>query len=528
MDKETGVVLNYKTYEEAVEKFDWRERWALFDGNKGRFNIAHECIDRHPKKEAAIRIKFADRTTKIYTFGDLSRFTSQFANHLEKLGIGPGDRVVILLFPSIEFYTSMFGIFRRGSVAVSCFPLFGREAVSFRLEKSNARAIVTTQDMMNLVDGELAARLGLKFIIADDLIERLQREDEHYPWNTSTDTLCMMQFSSGTTGAPKSIMYRHGAITVSAIVMKFGNGVGPTDTYFCPSSPGWGHGIWYGTIGPLTLGKAIGTFSGKFDPEVCLEALEEWGVTRMAAISSHYRLMLETGKAGQYKLKLKSAAYTGEPMTKEIIDLMKRTWGFYPGTQYGTTEVGPIALDFLGFENWVIRPGSLGKAMIGGITVAILDEGGNLLPPGKIGQMAISRDKDQQWEKLGDSGYVDEDGYYWYVSRIDDVIISAGYTIGPVEVEEALRKHPSVEESAVVASPDRDRGDIVKAFIKLKEGHAPAEALQKEIQEFVRTRLSKHEYPREIEFIEELPKTPDGKIKRKELKERERKMKLGV
>jgi acetyl-CoA synthetase len=323
-------------------------------------------------------------------------------------------------------------------------------------------------------------------------------------------------------------MYRHGAITVSSVVMKFGNGLRPTDTYFCPSSPGWGHGIWYGTIAPLTLGKAMGTFSGKFDPEVALEALEEWGVTVMAAISSHFRLMMETGKAGQYKLKIRSASYTGEPMTKEIINRMKQDWGFYPGTQYGTTEAGPIAMDFLGFDNWVVRPGSLGKAMIGGVKVGVFDEAGNPLGPGKIGQIAISRDAGQNWIKIGDSGYVDEDGYYWYVSRIDDVIISAGYTIGPVEVEEALRKHPSIEESGVVASPDKDRGDIVKAFIKLKEGHVPTEDLKKEIQEFVKTRLSKHEYPKEIEFIDELPKTPDGKIKRKELKERERKTKLGL
>lgn len=522
------MALDYKTYEDALKDFQWKERWSLFEGRGDHFNICHECIDRHPKDAIAIRIKFSDRTTKMVTFGEFSRLTCQFANHLETLGVGPGDKVAILLFPSIEFYTSMFGIFRRGSIAVSCFPLFGREAVNFRLEKSNAKAIITTHDMVNLVDEELAARLNLKIIIADDLMEKLKHENDRYQWKTSVDTLCMMQFSSGTTGAPKSVLYRHGAITVSAIVMKFGNGVSPTDTYFCPSSPGWGHGIWYGTIGPLTLGKAIGTFSGKFDPEVCLEALQEWEVTRMAAISSHYRLMLETGKADQYKLKLKSAAYTGEPMTMEIITLMKRTWGFYPGTQYGTTEVGPIALDFLGFENWVIRPGSLGKAMIGGITVASLNDEGIPLPPGKIGQMAISRDNGQHWEKLADSGYVDEDGYYWYVSRIDDVIISAGYTIGPVEVEEALRKHPSVEESAVVASPDKDRGDIVKAFIKVKEGHIPTEDLQKEIQEFVKTRLSKHEYPREIEFIDELPKTPDGKIKRKELKEKERKKKLGV
>jgi acetyl-CoA synthetase len=410
-------------------------------------------------------------------------------------------------------------------VAVSCFPLFGREALNFRLDKSKAKAIVTTYNMVNLVDEELATQLGLKFIIADDLIERLKKEKDHYLWNTSTDTLCMIQFSSGTTGAPKSVTYRHGAITVAAVVMKFGVGLRPEDTYFCPSSPGWGHGIWYGTIAPLIFGKAIGTFSGKFDPEVCLEALEEFGVSRMNAISSHYRLIFKDGKANHYRLRLKMVCYTGEVMSKELIQIIHQTLGFLPYTQYGTTEVGPITLDYGGFENWIVKPGSIGKPMIGGLRVAVIDEAGCELPSGKIGQMAIWRG--DQWVRMGDSAYIDEDGYFWYVSRIDDIIISAGYTIGPIEVEEALMKHPSVEECAVVGSPDKERGMIVKAFIKVKEGFTPAEELQKEIQEFVKTKLSKHEYPREIEFIEGIPKTADGKIKRKVLKEREIGKKLG-
>lgn len=521
------MAVDYKTYEEAVAKFKWDERWALFSGASNKFNIGHECVDRHPKDQIAIRIKFGDRSSKMYTFGEFSQATSRFANYLERLGVAPGERVAVLLFPSIEFYTSMFGIFKRGAVMVSCFPLFGYEAVNFRLENSKATALVTTADMMSLVDQDLASRLGLKVIIADDLMETLKREDDHYTWNTNADTVCMMQFSSGTTGTPKSVIYRHGAITVGAVVMKLANGLKPDDTYFCPSSPGWGHGIWYGTISPLIFGRAIGTISGRFDPEMALETLEEWGVTRMAAISSHYRLMLETGKADKYNLRLQSANYTGEPMTMEVINAMKERWGFYPGTQYGTTESGPICLDFLGFDNWVIKPGSLGKAMVGGVKVAILDEEGNPLSPGNIGQIAIMREGGVDWIRLGDSAYVDEDGYYWYISRIDDVIISSGYTIGPVEVEEALRKHPAVEESAVVASPDKDRGDIVKAFIKLTDGYVASEDLQKEIQEFVKTKLSKHEYPREVEFIDELPKTVDGKIKRKELKEKERKRKLG-
>jgi len=519
------MALDYKTYKEAKEKFRWSERWDLFDGTKERFNIAHECIDRHPQEEIAIRIKFADGRVKVYTFGELAKLTCQFANLLGHLGVAPGDRVAILLFPSIEFYVSMFGIFRHGAVAVPCFPLFGPEAIAFRLEKARAKAIVTTQDKVEVVSPALVEKLGLKFIIADELLEELKRQSEVYNWHTNADSLCMIQFSSGTTGAPKSVVYRHGAVTVAAVVMKFGVGLTSNDIYFCPSSPAWGHGIWYGTISPLIFGKAIGTFSGKFDAEKVLEALEEWGVTNMAAISSHYRLIMGSGKASKYNLKLKKISYTGEAMSKELISSIQQNWGLIPYCQYGTTEMGPITLDYAGFEDWVVKPGSLGKPMIGGLKVAVIDEEGNELPPGKIGQIALWREG--KWVRVGDSAYTDEDGYFWYVSRIDDVIISAGYTIGPIEVEEALLKHPAVEECAVVGSPDRERGEIVKAFIKLKEGFQPSEALSAEIKEFVKAELSKHEYPREIEFIDELPKTPDGKIKRKELKERERVKKLG-
>jgi acetyl-CoA synthetase len=180
----------------------------------------------------------------------------------------------------------------------------------------------------------------------------------------------------------------------------------------------------------------------------------------------------------------------------------------------------------MGFDDWVIKPGSLGKPMIGGVSVAIIDENEKEVPPGTPGQVALWRNN--AWFKMGDSAYMDEDGYLWYVARIDDVIISAGYTIGPIEVEGALNKHPSVEESAVVGSPDKDRGDLVKAFIVLKEGYSATETLAEEIKNFVRIKLSKHEYPREIEFTKELPKTPDGKIKRKLIRERERLIKASA
>ena len=515
--------LEYRSYGEAKEKFRWSERWVLFDGSKDRFNIAHECIDRHPPDDIAIRIKFAEGKTERYTFGEFSVYTRRFANYLERRGIAFGDRVAILLFPSIELYVAMMGTFRRGAVAVMCFPLFGPEAVNFRLERSQTKAIVTTRDSVKLIDPQLSSRLGLEIIYAEDMLDQLRKESDTYDWKTGTNTLCMMQFSSGTTGEPKSVMYRHGAISLAGVVMKLGNGLKADDIYFCPSSPGWGHGIWYGTIAPLIHGKAIGTFSGKFDPDKVLEALQDWGVTNMAAIASHYRLIMESPNVELYKVKLKKVNYTGEAMSKETIAAIERVWGIYPAVQYGTTEAGPIAMDFMGFDDWIIKPGSLGKPMIGGIRVAIIDENENEVPRGTIGQVALWRNN--SWVKIGDSAYADADGYLWYVSRIDDVIISSGYTIGPIEVEGAIMKHPAVEECAVIGSPERDRGDLVKAIIVLKTGYEPSDGLGEEIKAFVKAKLSKHEYPREIEFLNELPKTPDGKIKRKELREREKRIK---
>jgi acetyl-CoA synthetase len=513
------TALNYRTYKEAKEHFRWSERWDIFDGTKEHFNIAHECIDRHPKNEIALRIKFDDRSIETYTFDELSRLTSQFANLLERTGIGFGNRVAVFLFPSLEYYTSMFGVYKRGAVFVPCSPLFGPDAIAYRLEDAKVNTIVTTRNKTDLIGSELVKKLNLKFIYADELRGMLEKESDDYEPKNSVDDLCMIQYSSGTTGAPKAMRYTHGAITVASVVMKFAGGLKPDDIYFCPSSPAWGHGIWYGTISPLIFGKPVGTYSGKFDPEVCLEALEEFGVTNMAAISSHYRLIIETGKADKYKLKLRIITYTGEAMPKEVIKQIKDTWGIVPYCQFGTTEVGPITLDYGGFKDWVVKPGSLGKPMIGGVKVGIIDERGNELPPEKIGQIAIWQ-KDH-WERIGDKVYVDEAGYFWYVGRTDDVIIAAGYTIGPVEVEQSIMKHPAVEECAVVGSPDKERGVIVKAFVRLKEGYSSSNQLKKDIQEFVKDKLSKHEYPRELEFIDELPKTPDGKIKRKILKEME-------
>jgi len=511
--------LEYQTYEEAKNNFKWSERWEVFDGNRDRFNIAHECVSRHASEEIAIRIKFDDRHKEIYTFKEFDRLISQFANLIERLDLHQQDRIVLLLPPSLEYYVSMFGTLKRGAVVVPCSPLFGPEAISFRIENSEAKAIVTTKNRMSLIDKKFARKLQL--IEAGQLRHELKSEKETYEEDTSADALAMMQFSSGTTGAPKPVMYRHGALTLSAPQIKFQAGLQPDDNFFCPSSPAWGHGIWFGTMSPLIFGRAIGAYSGKFDAEILLEALEEFEITNISAISSHYRLIMNSGKIENYRFKIKRMTYTGEAMAMEIIRFFQERLGIAPHCMYGTTEVGPICSDYAGFLDWKVKPGSLGKAMIGGRKIAVLDEKGNELPPGKEGQIAVWNGSG--WSRVGDIVVQDEEGYFWYKCRADDVIISAGYTIGPIEIEETLKKHPAVVEVAVVGSPDRERGEVVKAFINTNRN--PSEQLREEIQEFVKTKLSKHEYPREIEFLNELPKTPDGKIKRKELREREKRIK---
>lgn len=504
--------MEYKTYEEFKENFKLSERWEVFDGNRSNLNIANECIDRCPKEKTAIRIKFDDGRRETYTFGELSRLTSQFAHALERLGVNVGDRVAIVLNPSLEFYVSLFGILKRGAVVVPCSSLFGPEAIEYRVSKSDAKMVIINEEKANLIRTGLIPHL----ILAEELPKLIQGEEEHYKPNTSADSLAFMQFSSGTTGIPKAVPYQHRAVTLTAVHVKFGIGLRDDDRYFCPSSPAWAHGIWYGSIGPLIFGNAIGSYSGRFNPEILLEALDEFGITNLFATPLVYRRIMACGKLDNYKLKFRRLTYAGGRLDMDVIQYFQDKLGLIVQATYGSTEVGIPILDYA-FEDWKVKPGSLGKPLPG-TKAAVLDEDGKELPQGQVGQIAVWYQ--DGWIKLGDTAYIDEDGYFWYKSRIDDIIISAGYTIGPLEIENTLRQHPAVQEAAVVGSPDKERGEIVKAFIITDREQD--EELKREIQEFIKTRLSKHEYPREIEFVNELPKTPDGKIKRKQLKEYEK------
>jgi len=503
--------LDYSTYEEGIKNYKHGDRWDEFDGTQENFNIAHECIDRHIEKGIGFRVKFSDGSSETYTFKEVSQYTSQFANAISRLGINKGDCVVMVDTPSLEFYVTFFGTMKRGAVIVPCSPLFGPEAIEYRLRDTQAKLLIMPENEVKSIDTSLVKYLVTK----EEFREFIKDENREYRPATSSEDLAMLHFSSGTTGRPKGIPYKHRAIVFYSPTAKFTYGMEKGDKYFCPSPPGWGHSIWGGIFSPLIYGVATGAYSGKFDAEKVLEALDEFKIRSISAAPSLYRRLLATGKIKDYNLKIEKLSYTGEPIDSNTCNQLQEQFGVIPYGMYGATEVGLIASDFLGFKDWKVKPGSLGKPFFG-LKVAIIDGEGNELPPGEVGEIAVKRRG--EWLRIGDAGLVDEEGYFWHKGRSDDVIISAGYTIGPYEIEDVINKHEAVEESAVVGVPHKDRGHIVKAFIKLKPVFEPSEEIKGEIQEYVKSRLSKHEYPREIEFIAEIPKTEGGKIQRKKLR----------
>jgi acetyl-CoA synthetase len=506
-------IFDYKTYEEAQERFTWEQVWDLFDGDKDNFNIAYECIDRHVGKGTAVRLKFDDGHTEHYTFDQISKWSSQFANALKELGINPGDRVTIMLDPSREFYVSLFGAFKLGCHVVPCFTLFAPENVEYRIKDSKSKLLVTTEESAKEIDKSL-----LKEVITvekgfHEFIKGKPESFEVHP--TKAKDLAVLQYTSGTTKKfPDAVNHFHKSVYTAMPNGVFVIGLRPGDRYFCPSSPAWGYGMWYGTTVPLALGVAVGAYSGRFDEKRIMEALEEFEINNFSAAPTVYRRMKNSGLIDNYRFKIKKMSYSGEPFDLDTFEFIKNKFGVSPCSFYGSTEVGVILANFGGLDGWVVKPGSLGKPMLG-LKVAIVDRSGNLLPQGTSGEIAIQRRK--EWFYVKDIGLLDEDGYFWCKGRSDDVIISAGWTISSAEIESALSLHPDVLEAAVIPVSDEDRGHIARAYVQAQR--KPSREFIVELQEFVKEKLGKFEYPRQVEFLDAIPKTVGGKIDRKRLKE---------
>ncbi|HEX9844069.1 MAG TPA: AMP-binding protein [bacterium] len=501
-------------YRDALRHFSREKLWALFDGDAGRLNIGHECLDRHPPGRTAVRVAHADGRELAWSYGELSAGSSRCAHWLEAQGVRKGDRVAIMLEPSLAFYCTLFGAMKAGAVAVPLYTLFGPEGLRLRLEDCHPALLVLGPGQRALA--EAAGRV--RTVVADEAyLAALQGFPARYDWATAADDLALFQYTSGTTRElPEAVRHAHRAVVTVMVAALYGTGVRPGDRFFCPASPAWGQGLWHGTVAPLALGVTIAAWAGPFDAGRMLQVLQDFGITNLAAAATHYRMMKNSGQAGQHRIRLRKMSFTGEPIDDDTRRWAEATFRATLCSMYGTTEVGVILANYPGADDFPVKPGSLGRP-VPGVEVAVLDAQERPCPPGVVGEIMVRRRNG--WFPTKDRGHTDADGYFYHDGRADDVIISAGWTMSAVEIENALLAHPGVAEAAVIAVPDAVRGQVAKAFIVPRHPDRPPDAAG--LQAFVQQRLSRHEYPRIVELTPALPKTPAGKVNRKALRDRE-------
>ena len=509
-------LTDYTQYADAQQFANSSALWDLFDGNSEHLNIAHECIVRHAdgSGRTAVRIAHADGTDEILSFDEIAAGSARFAHWLVANGIQPGDRIAFMLEPSLPFYISLFGAMMMGAISVPLFTLFGLDGLRLRVDDCKPKLLIT-----NAEKSQIANQIeGTRVFIADTgLLAEIERFPKTFKTTSRANDLACFQYTSGTTRElPAAVKHTHRAIVTLMFAALYGTGIRPRDEFFCPSSPAWGHGLWHGTLAPLALGVTTGTFAGRFDAVRLMKGLQDFKITNMSAAATHYRMMKNSGKAKDFKFSIKKLSYTGEPIDPATLEFIDETFHVPACSMYGTTEIGVVLVNYPGASDYVVKPGSLGKP-VPGLKLQVQKPDGTPSEPGVVGELMLwRRDK---WETTKDLAKVDEDGYLYHAGRADDVIISAGWTMSAVEIENTLLKHPNVQEAAIIGVPDATRGQVAKAFIV--SDRAASDDFVDELKRFTRDRLSQHEFPRHIVFVSELPKTPAGKVHRKILRDRE-------
>jgi acetyl-CoA synthetase len=508
-------LTDFTRYADAQRHASSNALWDMFDGDREVLNIAHECIDRHADGTGriAVRICHADGRDEAISFDDISAGSSRVAHWLKQEGIEPGDRVAFLLEPSKSFYFSLFGAIKSGAIGVPLFTLFGLDGLRLRVDDCNPKLIITNAEKLEMA----SALAGVRVVLDSELLEQSASFPPEYKTGSKADDLALYQYTSGTTRElPAAVKHTHRALVVLMFAALYGTGIRPKDEFFCPSSPAWGHGLWHGTLAPLALGVTTGTYAGRFDAVRLMKALQDYKITNLSAASTHYRMMKNSGRSEQFNFAVKKLSYTGEPIDPATLDFIDTTFHTPACSMYGTTEIGVVLVNYPGADDFIVKPGSLGKP-IPGVKLQVQNIDLTPSPPGVIGELKLWRRG--EWETTKDRAKIDEDGYFYHAGRADDVIISAGWTMSAVEIENTLLKHPDVREAAIIGVPDGTRGQVAKAFIV--SNRSESEEFVTELQEFTRARLSQHEYPRVVAFTDELPKTPAGKVNRKVLRERE-------
>jgi len=502
-------------------------------------NACVECCDRHVgDHRVALRWADASGARAAFTFEDLRERSAQVANLLVEHGVEPGDRVSGLLPRVPELVALILGTWRAGAVYQPLFTAFGSKAIEQRLATSRAKVVVTDAANRPKLDGLADPPVVMCIGGRDggdgdaDFAASVDAQSSSFePVLRNGDDSFLMMSTSGTTGLPKGLRIPLRALPGFAAYMRYGLDVRPDDVFWNIADPGWAYGLYYAVAGPLLIGHQTTLFDGPFTVESTAALVDELGVTNFAGAPTAYRMIIAAGVEAAKPLTehLRVASSAGEPLNPEVMRWFGEHIGCDLYDQYGQTECGMVLANHHGLQHDV-RPGSAGFAMPG-FRLEVVDEAGAPQPPGTQGVLAVHRPdsplfffdgylgaEGEGWVGdyylTGDTVEQHDDGSISFVGRSDDVISSAGYRIGPFDVESCLLEHDAVAESAVVGKPDAERGEIVKAFVVLHPGHNGDDALADELTQYVRERLGKHAFPRELTFVESLPKTPSGKIQR--------------
>ncbi|MDC3412285.1 acetate--CoA ligase [Aquibacillus sp. 3ASR75-11] len=532
-------------YEQTKAFFTWNDAAKELRYQKtGKLNAAYETIDRHVEEGYGdkIALHYVNGDERVsYTFHELKLKTDHYARILKENGVKKGDRVFVFLPKNPECYLSILAIIKIGAIAGPLFEAFMADAVKDRINDCSGTVLITNRDLVQRVPQEEIP--SLHTILLSEDIEALpvkqEPNDALVEWVGEEDGL-IIHYTSGSTGKPKGVLHAHRAVFHHYQSGKWVLDVNDEDVYWCTSHPGWVTGSVYGLFAPWLNRATIVIQGGRFKAEDWYKLIEELKITVWYSAPTAFRMLMSNGDAHKkYNLSsLRHVLSVGEPLNPEVITWALRNLNLRIHDTWWMTETGGHLIVNLPSEP--IKPGSMGRPFPG-IAVGILDEEGNELPPGQIGQLAVrtpwpglmkeiwgNQDKYKEyfkydgWYISGDLARMDEDGYVFFQGRSDDMINSSGERIGPFEVESKLIEHPAVAEAGVIGKPDSLRGEVVKAFITLRKGYAGTESLLEEIRQFVRKHLSAHAAPREIEVVEELPKTKiSGKILRRKLKERE-------
>ena len=510
-------------------------------------DAAHLLCDRHPADAVAFTVVEADLSSHDLTYGHLRQESARFAAALAGLGIEPGDAVAVLMGKSAELVVALLGIWRRGAVHVPLFTAFAAPAIAMRLEASGARVVVADADQIRKVS---AGADGPRIIVAGggdtasphtsmrDLLDLYSGEEpEAQSVAVGGDGALVLLFTSGTTGTPKGVPVPVRALASFHAYLDLGLDVSSDDVFWNAADPGWAYGLYYALLGPLASGRRSILLHAGFSAALTWQVMERFDVTNFAAAPTVYRSLRADPAPVPAGLRLRRASSAGEPLTPEVISWAEENLGVPVRDHYGQTEHGMMIVN--GWAESVlapVRPGSMGRALPGWSASILAENDSTELPPGEVGRVAIDVEgsplmwfstyagapektaerysDDGAWYITGDAGSVDADGFFSFSSRDDDVIIMAGYRIGPFDVESVLATHPRVIESAVVGVPDPIRGEVLEAFVVLGLDDHGDEELVAELQLRVKEQFAAHAYPRTVHFVDELPKTPSGKVQR--------------